>query len=184
MEIIYNWVKNIVCFYIFMAVILHLLPRESYQKYVRFFSGILLTILVAAPVLSLFGKEEVLMQKISQAGFFQELDNVKLDTKHLEQAQKKAYVQEYERAIEMDVGRIAEGMGMEALWTNVQLSEEYQVESIGMEVALLEEEGSPVGKADFGEGGREYPKAYALKQELMEFYRLGEGQVTVAVQDR
>lgn len=182
MEIIYGWVKNIVCFYIFMAIILHLLPQESYRKYVRFFSGMLLTILVVAPALSLFGKEEALMQKISQAGFFQELDNVKMDTKYLEQTQKKAYVKEYEKAIEMDVSQIAEGREMQVVWAKVQLSEEYQVESIRMEVALSGEDGSSIEKASFGDDSREYPEVYGLKQELMEFYRLGEGQVTVAVQ--
>ena len=117
MELVYTWVKNIVCFYIFMNIIIHLLPKDSYRKYVRFFSGMLLMILVATPVLSVLGQEEVLMQKISQAGFFQELDNIKLDTAHLEQTQKKAYLQEYERAIEMDIERIAQGKGLNPLKT-------------------------------------------------------------------
>lgn len=182
MEVIYTWVKNIVCFYIFMAVILHLLPRESYRKYVRFFSGMLLTVLVATPVLSVFGKEEVLMQKISQAGFFQEMDNMKLDTEHLEETQKKVYVQEYEKAIEMDVSRIAEGKGLRALWVHVGLTEEYQVEGIGMEVGLEEGDGISIRKADFGDGSGEYPRVRELKEELMEFYRLKEGQIEIAVQ--
>lgn len=39
MGYIYSWVKNLVCFYILLTVVLHLLPKENYQKYVRFFSG-------------------------------------------------------------------------------------------------------------------------------------------------
>ncbi len=31
MELVYTWVKNIVCFYIFMNIIIHLLPKDSYQ---------------------------------------------------------------------------------------------------------------------------------------------------------
>ena len=135
MELVYTWVKNIVCFYIFMNIIIHLLPKDSYRKYVRFFSGMLLMILVATPVLSVLGQEEVLMQKISQAGFFQELDNIKLDTAHLEQTQKKAYLQEYERAIEMDIERIAQGKGLNPLRTEARLSEDYRVESIVLEVS-------------------------------------------------
>ncbi len=181
MEIVYTWVKNIVCFYIFMNIVIHLLPRESYRKYVRFFSGMLLMILVAAPVLSVLGQEEALMQKISQAGFFQELDNIKLDTAHLEQTQKKAYVREYERAIEMDVGQIAEGKGLQPLRVEVHLSEDYQVESIAMEVSMAEE-GVSVPKVSFGDDSSKYPRAGELKQELMEFYRLEEDRITVAVQ--
>ncbi|TGY95426.1 hypothetical protein E5329_14760 [Petralouisia muris] len=181
MEIIYTWVKNIVCFYIFMNIIIHLLPRESYRKYVRFFSGMLLMILVATPVLSVLGKEDELMKKISQAGFFQELDNLKLDTAHLEQTQKKMYVQEYERAIEMDIGRIAEGKELYPVQIEVHLSEEYQVESIAMAVRV-EEDGVSVPKASFGDNSSEYPGAGELKQELMEFYRLDETKIQIAVQ--
>lgn len=182
MELIYGWVRNIVCFYIFMAVILHLLPRESYRKYVHFFSGMLLMILVMTPVLSLFGQEEVLMKKISQTGFFQELDNLKLDTAHLEQTQKKVYLQEYERAIAMDVGRIAGEKQLKALWTEVRLSEEYQVESIHMEVSFAEEEGLFLSKASWEDDSQEYPKVQELKGELMGFYQLEEGQIQIAVQ--
>ena len=84
MGYVFTWVKNLVCFYLLLTVVLHLLPRQSYRKYVRFFSGMLLTILVVSPVLSLLGNEEALREKISQAEFFQDLDNHKLDTEHLE----------------------------------------------------------------------------------------------------
>ncbi|MCI9136873.1 MAG: stage III sporulation protein AF [Lachnospiraceae bacterium] len=182
MEFIYGWVRNIVCFYIFMTVILHVLPRENYRKYVKFFSGMLLMILVLTPILSLLGQEELLMKKINQTGFFQELNNLKLDTEHLEQTQKRVYLQEYERAIEMDVGRIAEEKQMKALWTEVHLSEEYQVESIGMEVSLNREEGLFVSKASFKDDSGEYSEVYELKRELMEFYQLEEGQIQITVQ--
>lgn len=181
MEIVYTWVKNIVCFYIFMNIIIHLLPRESYRKYVRFFSGMLLMILVATPVLSVLGKEDVLMQKINQAGFFQELDNIKLDTAHLEQTQKKVYLREYERAIAMDIGRIAEGKGLRPLRVEVRLSEDYQVESIDMEVSAAEEDAA-VPNVSFGDGSGEYSGADELKRELTEFYRLEEERIEIAVQ--
>lgn len=183
MELIYVWVKNIVCFYIFMAIITHLLPRESYRKYVRFFSGMLLTILVVTPVLSVFGKEDVLMKKINQAGFLQELDNLKLDTRHLELTQKKVYLEEYERAIAMDVERIVEGRQFKALWTKVHLSEEYQVESIDLEVRMDGENGISIPKVSFSDESKNHPEVHALKQELMEFYQLEEEEIQIAVQD-
>ena len=139
MGYIYAWVKNLVCFYILLTVVLHLLPKDNYQKYVRFFSGMLLTILVMSPVLSLMGSEEVLREKISQAGFFQEMDNLKLDTEHLEWQQKERYLQEYEHALEMDVSRIAEEKQLLVQEAKVQLSEDYQVESIELTASFQEQ---------------------------------------------
>lgn len=181
-DVIYTWVKNLVCFYIFITVILHLLPKENYQKYVRFFAGMLLMILVVSPILSLMGKEDILLQKISQAGFFQEMDNLKLDTEHLQDTQKEVYVQEYERAVGMDISRMAEDKQLNTRQVEVHLSEDYQVDSIVMEVSLANEDGLSVHKASFADNSREYPQVYKLKQELMDFYQIEEGQIEIVVQ--
>ena len=178
MGYIYSWVKNLVCFYILLTVVLHLLPKENYQKYVRFFSGMLLTILVISPILSLMGNEEVIREKINQAEFFQGLDNLKLDTAHLEDKQKKLYREEYERALGMDVSRMAEDKQLLPRQVKVQLSEEYQVEFIEIIVSLGEDE---IFLTDFAENGKEAQKVNELKKELMEFYRLAEGQVSIGI---
>ncbi|MCI9532785.1 MAG: stage III sporulation protein AF [Lachnospiraceae bacterium] len=182
-SLVYAWVKNLVCFYIFLTVILRLLPRNNYQKYVRFFSGMLLMLLVFSPILSLLGKEDTIRQKISQAGFFQDMDNLKLDTAHLQQAQKEAYLREYERAVGMDVSRMAEEKQLYANQVEVHLSESYQVESIAMDISLAGGEGIFIRKASYGDNSQEYPEVYRLKQELMEFYKITESQIEINVQE-
>lgn len=181
MDIIYNWVKNIVCFCIFLTMIHHLLPKDNYQKYVRFFSGMLLVVLVISPLLSLFGKEGVLLQRINQTSFFQEMDNLKLDTEYLEQEQKEIYIRQYENAIGMDISRMAEERQLSANQVEVRLSEEYQVESIAIQVNAYEEGEVAIESISLLDSGREYPAVSDLKQELMEFYRIGEEQIDIEV---
>ncbi len=167
MGFIYGWVKNILCFYIFLTAAMHLLPRGSYQKYVRFFCGLLLVILVITPILDLFGEDGALLEKVGQEEFFQEIYNIRLDTKYLEQGQKEAYIKQYEEAIEMDVGRMARQRQMMADQVTVRLNGEYEVESIQVRARPIEG-GSPDGS-----------EARGLKQELMEFYQIGERQVEI-----
>lgn len=181
MSYIYGWVRNLVCFYILLTVVLHLLPKENYQKYVRFFSGILLTILVVSPVLSLIGQEEEICQKISQAEFFQGMDNLRLDTEHLEYRQKELYLKEYERALGMDVSRMAKEKSLVLQQVDVSLSDDYQVESIALTITFGEDEGIFVPKASFADNSQEYPDVYELKQELMEFYQLKEEQISIGI---
>lgn len=181
MGYIYNWVKNLVCFYLLLTVVQHLLPKKSYQKYVRFFSGMLLTILVVSPVLSLLGNEELLRQKISQTEFFQDMDNIKLDTEHLEMTQKEVYLREYENAVGMDVSRMAEEKQLAVQEVKVRLTEEYEVETIEMTVRLNEDNGVFVQKASYADNSAEYPSVHELRQTLMEFYRLDENQITILV---
>ncbi len=180
MSYIFHWVKNLVCFYLLITVALHLLPRKNYQKYVRFFSGILLTILVVSPVLELLGDEEALRQKISQEEFFQGMDNIKLDTEHLEMTQKELYIREYERALGMDVGRMAEEKQLVPEKVEVKLTEGYEVSSIDMTVTF-QDEAATVQKASYAGDSAQYPQIYELRQDLMEFYRLKDEQIRIVI---
>lgn len=52
-EQIYGWIQNITVYLIVTAAILHAVPGKDYGKYIRFFSGLILILLLATPVLSL-----------------------------------------------------------------------------------------------------------------------------------
>ena len=103
MEVIYGWVKNIVFFYIIMTAVLHLLPKNSYQKYVRFFGGIILVILLLTPLLELLYHPDYLLDKISYQSFLQDMNTMKLDVEGMEQTQKEIFFKEYEEAIANDI---------------------------------------------------------------------------------
>lgn len=181
MSYIYDWVKNLVCFYLLITVVLHLLPKKSYRKYVHFFSGILLTILVASPILSLIGDEEALRKKINQEEFFQGMDNIKMDTEYLEMTQKERYIREYERAVGMDVSRMAEEKQLVAEDVEVNLTDEYQVQFIDMTVKFSKEDSVFVQKAVYANDSEEYPMVYEFRQDLMDFYRLDENQIRITI---
>lgn len=55
-EELYRWMEGLAVFYILLTCVLHLVPRESYQRYVRFFMGLVLTVMLCTPVLSIFGE--------------------------------------------------------------------------------------------------------------------------------
>ena len=46
MEAVYGWVKNIIYYMIFLSVVNNLLADSKYGKYIRFFSGMVLILLV------------------------------------------------------------------------------------------------------------------------------------------
>ena len=110
-----------------------------------------------------------------------DLDNIKLDTEHLEMAQKEIYLREYENALEMDVGRIVEQKQLVPKEVRVRLSKDYEVESIEMTVAFGEDDSMFMQKAFYENDSTEYPKVYELKQNLMEYYRLDESQISIAI---
>ena len=52
-EAIYTWMQNIVFFLVIVTAVLEVLPGTSYQKYIRFFTGLILMLLLLTPFLSL-----------------------------------------------------------------------------------------------------------------------------------
>ncbi|MCI5700426.1 MAG: stage III sporulation protein AF [Lachnospiraceae bacterium] len=60
MELIYEWMRNLVFYSLLVSVVMNVLPDSEYQKYIRFFLGMLLIIVVITPVLQILGLDETL----------------------------------------------------------------------------------------------------------------------------
>ena len=44
-----DWARNILFFLVFLSVITHLLADHSYEKYIRFFAGMVLILITISP---------------------------------------------------------------------------------------------------------------------------------------
>lgn len=184
MQGIYDWIKNLVYFYILMTAILHLLPKSNYQKYVRFFGGLLLVVLLISPVLEFFRYPDVLLERISYESFWQEMDTVKLDMASLEEMQQSAYREEYEKAIAEDISLMALEENLQTLSAEVELSKDCRVTSVALSVIPDgAEEGILIEKITFQDNSSAYPGVRELKQKIMEFYEVTDSQVQIAVQE-
>lgn len=63
---IYEWMKNLAVFYIFLTVVTHLVPDGRYEEYIRFFMGLLLILLMMAPLLEVMNLKSQVESLISQ----------------------------------------------------------------------------------------------------------------------
>ena len=57
LEEIYGWLQNISVYLIVMAAVMHAIPGKDYGKYIRFFSGLVLILMLSSPLLRLAGME-------------------------------------------------------------------------------------------------------------------------------
>ncbi|MCI5995042.1 MAG: stage III sporulation protein AF [Blautia sp.] len=53
MEEFYGWIRSIVCYVCLFHIFLQILPSGDFKKYVRFFGGLLLVLIVMAPIADL-----------------------------------------------------------------------------------------------------------------------------------
>ena len=56
---IYEWMENIAFYLVILVAIMQMIPKNSYQKYIRFFAGMILILMLAGPLLKLFGMTEL-----------------------------------------------------------------------------------------------------------------------------
>lgn len=54
-DYIYEWLKNLTTYTLLMSLIIQLIPNETYQKYIRFFCGMVLIVLLITPLFQMFG---------------------------------------------------------------------------------------------------------------------------------
>lgn len=76
---IYDWMENIAFYLVILVAIMQMIPQNSYQKYIRFFAGMILILMLAGPMLKLFGMTEFhtmeyqnAMQEIEDASTYME----------------------------------------------------------------------------------------------------------------
>lgn len=55
LDALYEWIQNIVFFLLLSGMVLDALPGNSYRKYVRFFAGTVVILLLVSPILRLSG---------------------------------------------------------------------------------------------------------------------------------
>lgn len=66
-EYMYQWLQNLAFYMILMTAVLQALPDSSYRKYIRFFCGMILVVLLAGPILQLFGAQEHFAERYQNA---------------------------------------------------------------------------------------------------------------------
>lgn len=73
---LYEWIRNVAFYLVLVTALLHVLPQSGYQKYIRFFTGLVLILLVLAPVLKLFQMEEELRDAYRDDSWLEQLEEI------------------------------------------------------------------------------------------------------------
>ena len=128
-EELYLWIRNLAVFYIFFTAVLNLIPDQKYEKYVRFFMGLLLIFMMSTPIFSILGKGSELTESF--------LDNFSEENREKElrefQNIQKVYLEKgYELELEQKIRETLEKRGIEVYKVKVNIEGEETVEEWGL----------------------------------------------------
>lgn len=79
---LYEWIKNIAFYMIIVSVIFKVLPGNGYQKYIQFFSGIVLILLVFLPIVRILGKEQTIKDLYEGYSYEQKKEEMEMMEKY------------------------------------------------------------------------------------------------------
>lgn len=82
---LYEWIENIAFYMVIVTVAMQMIPNNSYKKYIRFFTGLILILMLAGPIMKIFGAEQELQESYKSAEYQQKVKEIERATKYLEE---------------------------------------------------------------------------------------------------
>ena len=120
-EAIYSWIKCLAIFYILLTMLIHLVPTGKYQRYVRFFMGLLLMVMLITPMLSILEKAKTLPESFSSLYQQEEKKRLTLDMENL---QKSLLEKGVEEQLEKNIPESLKKKGIEVTACKVHIEGE------------------------------------------------------------
>lgn len=77
---IYEWIENIAFYMVIVVAVMQMIPGDSYKKYIRFFAGIILILMLTGPILKIFG-----MSEFQNAEYQKNIEEIENATKYMEE---------------------------------------------------------------------------------------------------
>ncbi len=131
MEFIKQWIKGIAFYMIFSTLIVGLLPKESYKKYVRFFLGIWLVLLVVSPITKLL-KLDITFENYANLYGLLQMNPIEKETyKNVEKEATSYVIDLYKQNIEEEIIHMVESYKLFVNTIEIELEKDINNENYG-----------------------------------------------------
>lgn len=171
MSAVYEWIRNLTAFFLFLSVLENLLPGKTYVKYIHLFAGMILILLALQPFSQRTNLEELLARSYEELLIQKEAEELKAELGVAEKKRLEQILGQYEAAVEEDVTRLAENCGVQVKRCQVFLENQEESPNFGgvqsIQMVL--------------EAGTQEEKGKELKQQILDYYGLEERDVEIEI---
>lgn len=150
MEWLYDWIWNLVIYFILVTAVSSVLPGETYRKYIRLFTGVVLILVMVQPLLNLLSLDERIEEIFQFNSFEQEREELRANMEGMAEIGQDYVMENYRKLLERQI---------------LALAKEEKVELSNIELILEEDEES----SDYGRilylsaGASEAAEGFAAK---------------------
>lgn len=85
-EYLYEWTQNLAFYMVLITVVLHALPDSNYRKYIRFFTGMVLILMILTPVFKIFGMDSHIVNFYKSREYESKIEEIERAAEILENA--------------------------------------------------------------------------------------------------
>lgn len=105
---IQQWIGSIVCFMILMTLLQNLLPSKKYERYLRFFGGMILMLLVLQPFLGGLRLDDQIVYDFETNLFRNQAKDLSREILGMEHERLQQVIEVYEKEAAKDVRQMAQ----------------------------------------------------------------------------
>lgn len=169
MDTVYAWMRNIIFYYIFLSAVMNFLPDNSYKKYIRFFMGVLLIVLLLTPVFQFFQMKGSLDDFLNKRTLEEAFQESKWNMVYAGDSQKNYLTGAYEDEVEKNINQFLIQKEVTPIEVDVTLDyqEEIMVKSINIILESVKE-------------GQNIIKE--IKNQLIEVYNISDTNINISTQ--
>lgn len=177
MDAVYEWVKNMICCLCLLEMLYHIIQNAKYQKYLRFFGGIIFMLLTVGPLLDFFDLQASFGEALQFSLRQEDAWNLQEAAKSLAELQNERIDEAYENELKRQIEAIVKGHGQYPAQTQIMLQEEEGVRRIlKVEIQLIEEQDRKGGEI---EGGAD--ELEAIRSEISAVYDVNKEDISITV---
>lgn len=210
---LYSWMKNIIIFLILVTVIFNLLGKSNYKKYVGLVTGLILVLLVITPIITLFGKEDILNFSLNSHGTLVQAEDISDELFRMEKLSEDSMFSEYKEVIRGQTIKLLSEKGLVLRSMKIEINTDKDSlnfgEILGMEIEAsylktseITKEGEKTGvdkidpvtigqiKVDSNEGEKQEkqqislsPMEINIKNVLADFYNVDSSNINISIQE-
>ena len=87
---------------VMITAVMHIIPDKGYQRYLRFFTGLVLIIMLAAPIVKLLGMESSWENLYENDEYLTQIEKIENSTDYLETINPEEYLNEVQKEYQDD----------------------------------------------------------------------------------
>lgn len=131
MEVLKDLVRNILTYYIILSVLMAMIGKSSYKKYIEMFSGLVMIIIILNPLIKLFGAQDTLDMNLQKNQLYEVTQAESDDIMVAELKQRDAVLKQYKDTIAKQIDTVMKNYDYSATNVEVTIDEDVDSETFG-----------------------------------------------------